>query len=219
MIRTERLARSFRKDNAVVPVLVDVTFAVRAGEFVAIMGPSGSGKSTLLHLLGFLDRPDSGTYLFEGRDLSTSGDDALAAVRNSRIGFVFQQFHLLDRVSARDNVMLPLLYLETEDPGGEARADAALEAVGLAHRGSHFPAELSGGEQQRVAIARALINDPVLILADEPTGNLDDQSGAEILARLEGLRTAGRTLVLVTHDRRIAERADRILVLDDGRLR
>jgi ABC-type lipoprotein export system ATPase subunit len=218
MIRTERLAKSFRKDHAVVPVLTDITFEVRSGEFVAIMGPSGSGKSTLLHLLGFLDRPDAGTYLFEGRDLSSADDNALAAVRNSRIGFVFQQFHLLDRISALDNVMLPLLYLEIDDPGGEARAAAALEAVGLANRVSHFPAELSGGEQQRVAIARALINDPTLILADEPTGNLDDQSGADVLERLEGLRKSGRTVVLVTHDRRVAERADRILVLDGGRI-
>jgi ABC-type lipoprotein export system ATPase subunit len=218
MIRTERLAKSFRKDGAVVPVLTDITLEVRSGEFVAIMGPSGSGKSTLLHLLGFLDRPDAGTYLFEGRDLSSADDDTLAAVRNARIGFVFQQFHLLDRISALDNVMLPLLYLETDDEGGEARAAAALETVGLAHRGSHFPAELSGGEQQRVAIARALVNDPMLILADEPTGNLDDQNGAEVLERLEGLRTSGRTIVLVTHDRRVAERADRILVLDRGRI-
>lgn len=218
MIKAERLAKSYRKGNAEVKVLTDVTFAVPAGQFVAIMGPSGSGKSTLLHLLGFLDRPDAGTYRFEGKDLSSADDDALAAVRNSRIGFVFQQFHLLDRISALDNVMLPLLYVEADVPDGEARAALALEAVGLAHRGLHFPAELSGGEQQRVAIARALINDPVLILADEPTGNLDDKSGAEVLDMLGRLREAGRTIVLVTHDRTVAERADRILVLDGGRI-
>jgi len=218
MISTERLAKSFCKDSAVVPVLTDITVQVGSGEFVAIMGPSGSGKSTLLHLLGFLDRPDSGTYLFQGKDLSAANDDALATVRNSEIGFVFQQFHLLDRISARDNVMLPLLYLEADDDCGDARAAAALEAVGLAHRASHFPAELSGGEQQRVAIARALINNPALILADEPTGNLDDQSGADVLERLEGLRQSGRTIVLVTHDRSIAERADRILLLEHGRI-
>jgi ABC-type lipoprotein export system ATPase subunit len=218
VIKAERLARSYRKGNAEVKVLTDVTFDVPAGQFVAIMGPSGSGKSTLLHLLGFLDRPDAGTYRFEGKDLSSADDDALAAVRNSRIGFVFQQFHLLDRISALDNVMLPLLYVEADVPDGEARAARALEAVGLAQRGLHFPAELSGGEQQRVAIARALINDPVLILADEPTGNLDDKSGAEVLDMLGRLREAGRTIVLVTHDRKVAERADRILVLDGGRI-
>lgn len=218
MIETERLAKSYRKNNILIHVLTDITFEVSRGEFIAIMGPSGSGKSTLLHLLGFLDRPDAGTYRFEGKDLSSADDNALAAVRNSRIGFVFQQFHLLDRISALDNVMLPLLYLEADDPEGEARAARALQAVGLADRGSHFPAELSGGEQQRVAIARALINDPVLILADEPTGNLDDKSGADVLERLGRFRDSGRTIVLVTHDRKVAERADRILVLDSGRI-
>jgi len=218
VIETERLAKSYRKNNILIHVLTDITFEVSRGEFIAIMGPSGSGKSTLLHLLGFLDRPDAGTYRFEGKDLSSADDNALAAVRNSRIGFVFQQFHLLDRISALDNVMLPLLYLEADDPEGEARAARALQAVGLADRGSHFPAELSGGEQQRVAIARALINDPVLILADEPTGNLDDKSGADVLERLGRFRDSGRTIVLVTHDRKVAERADRILVLDSGRI-
>lgn len=218
MIETERLAKSYRKNNILIHVLTDITFEVGRGEFIAIMGPSGSGKSTLLHLLGFLDRPDAGTYRFEGKDLSSADDNALAAVRNSRIGFVFQQFHLLDRISALDNVMLPLLYLEADDPEGEARAARALQAVGLADRGSHFPAELSGGEQQRVAIARALINDPVLILADEPTGNLDHKSGADVLERLGRLRESGRTIVLVTHDRKVAERADRILVLGSGRI-
>jgi len=218
VIETERLAKSYRKNNILIHVLTDITFEVSRGEFIAIMGPSGSGKSTLLHLLGFLDRPDAGTYRFEGKDLSSADDNALAAVRNSRIGFVFQQFHLLDRISALDNVMLPLLYLEADDPEGEARAARALQAVGLADRGSHFPAELSGGEQQRVAIARALVNDPVLILADEPTGNLDDKSGADVLERLGRFRDSGRTIVLVTHDRKVAERADRILVLDSGRI-
>jgi ABC-type lipoprotein export system ATPase subunit len=218
VIETERLAKSYRKNNILIHVLTDITFEVGRGEFIAIMGPSGSGKSTLLHLLGFLDRPDAGTYRFEGKDLSSADDNALAAVRNSRIGFVFQQFHLLDRISALDNVMLPLLYLEADDPEGEARAARALQAVGLADRGSHFPAELSGGEQQRVAIARALINDPVLILADEPTGNLDHKSGADVLERLGRLRESGRTIVLVTHDRKVAERADRILVLGSGRI-
>jgi putative ABC transport system ATP-binding protein len=157
-------------------------------------------------------------YRFEGSDLSAAGEDKLAAVRNRRIGFVFQQFHLLERVSAMENVMLPLLYAEEEAADGEARAERALDAVGLGHRKRHRPAELSGGEQQRVAIARALINDPALVLADEPTGNLDEQSGGEILDILGRLRDAGRTIILVTHDPAVARRAGRILRLERGGL-
>jgi putative ABC transport system ATP-binding protein len=219
VIEVEGLQKSYRRDGVPVPVLTGVSFAVRAGEFVAIMGPSGSGKTTLLNLLGFLDTPDAGVYRFEGSDLSAAGEDKLAAVRNRRIGFVFQQFHLLERVSATENVMLPLLYAEEEAADGEARAERALDAVGLGHRKSHRAAELSGGEQQRVAIARALINDPALILADEPTGNLDEQSGGEILDILERLRDAGRTVILVTHDPAVARRAGRVLRLERGGLR
>jgi ABC-type lipoprotein export system ATPase subunit len=191
---------------------------VRQGEFVVIMGRSGCGKSTLLNILGLMDRPDDGRYLLDGVDYSRADDDARSAARNRKLGFVFQQFHLLERAPAVRNVTLPLLYAE-EDPGdATGRAERALEAVGLAHRARHFPSELSGGEQQRVAIARALINDPAVILADEPTGNLDAESGRQVLEIFRRLVGAGRTIVLVTHDRAVAERADRILSLDDGRI-
>jgi putative ABC transport system ATP-binding protein len=218
VIEVEGLTRSYRKGSVVTDVLRGVSFHVEPGEMVAIMGPSGSGKSTLLNILGFLDRPDGGRYHLEGTDLSQAGDDALSAVRNRKIGFVFQQFHLLARTSALRNVMLPLLYADEDAADGDARAMRALDAVGLASRAHHRPGELSGGEQQRVAIARALINDPALILADEPTGNLDARSGEEILGIFRKLHDAGRTILLVTHDRAVAEHADRVLVLEDGRI-
>jgi ABC-type lipoprotein export system ATPase subunit len=218
VIAVEHLAKSYRKGTVVTEVLRDVSFAVRAGEFVAIMGASGSGKSTLLNLLGFLDRPDAGSYLFEGVDLSSADDATLSNVRNRRIGFVFQQFHLLERTTAIDNVMLPLLYAESEVDDGAAKARRALALVGLEARAQHQPGELSGGEQQRVAIARALINDPILILADEPTGSLDTASGAGVLDLLRSLATAGRTIIVVTHDRSVADHADRLLVISEGRI-
>lgn len=217
MIEVEELVKTYRKGSVATEVLRGVSFVVRQGEFVAIMGRSGSGKSTLLNVLGFLDRPDSGRYRLQGEELSSNDDDALSDVRNRKIGFVFQQFHLLDRAPALDNVMLPLLYAD-DDSGGEQRALSLLAQVGLAHRADHLPGELSGGEQQRVAIARALINDPALILADEPTGNLDERSASEILDIFRQLSDSGRTIVLVTHDPLVAERANRILRLEDGRL-
>jgi putative ABC transport system ATP-binding protein len=218
VIAVDHLAKSYRKGSIVTEVLADVSFTVRPGEFVAIMGASGSGKSTLLNLLGFLDRPDSGTYRFEGMDCSRSDDATLSRIRNRRIGFVFQQFNLLERASALDNVMLPLLYAESDDGRGRARAQHALGMVGLGHRESHVPAELSGGEQQRVAIARALINEPSLLLADEPTGSLDERTGDGILELLGSLAAAGRTIVVVTHDAGVARRADRILTIANGRI-
>jgi len=218
VIAVEHLAKSYRKGAIITEVLKDVSFTVHAGEFVAIMGASGSGKSTLLNLLGFLDRPDRGTYRFEGADLTGADDATRSTVRNQRIGFVFQQFHLLERTSALDNVMLPLLYAEADVADGAARARRALALVGLEPRADHEPGELSGGEQQRVAIARALINDPALILADEPTGSLDAKSGAGVLELLRSLADSGRAIILVTHDRVVAERADRILVIADGRI-
>lgn len=218
VIAVEHLAKSYRKGAIVTTVLHEVSFTVQAGEFVAIMGASGSGKSTLLNLLGFLDRPDRGSYRFEGADLTNADDTTVSNVRNQRIGFVFQQFHLLERTSALDNVMLPLLYGESDVDDGEARARRTLALVGLEQRADHQPGELSGGEQQRVAIARALINDPVLILADEPTGSLDAKSGAGVLELLRSLAGAGRTIILVTHDREVADRADRILTISDGRI-
>ena len=218
MIDVEALTRLYVRDTLETHVLKGVTFRVHRGEFLVIMGRSGSGKSTLLNILGLLDRPDSGRYLLDGVDFAGADDDRRSAARNRKLGFVFQQFHLLERASALRNVTLPLLYAEEDSGDATRRAEQALEAVGLAHRARHLPSELSGGEQQRVAIARALINDPAVILADEPTGNLDAESGREILDIFRRLVGSGRTLVLVTHDRTVAERADRILVLDDGRI-
>jgi putative ABC transport system ATP-binding protein len=218
VIDVRDLTRTYRRGTIETPVLMGVTFHVPRGEFVVIMGPSGSGKSTLLNILGLLDRPDGGRYLLDGADMAGADDDTLSAVRNRRLGFVFQQFHLLDRASALRNVTLPLLYADADVGDGAGRALTALEAVGLSHRAHHLPSELSGGEQQRVAIARALINDPAVILADEPTGNLDARSGAEILDIFRRLVEAGRTLVMVTHDRGVAEHADRILTVSEGRI-
>lgn len=218
MIDVEDVTKSYRKGATVTQVLKGVTLRIARGEFVAVMGRSGSGKSTLLNILGLLDQPDGGRYRLDGVDFSTADDDALSAARNRTLGFVFQQFHLLERASALRNVTLPLLYADDESDDGLARAEQALAAVGLSHRTHHLPSELSGGEQQRVAIARALINRPSLILADEPTGNLDAQAGTEILDIFRRLATEGRTLVLVTHDTSVAACADRTLVLDDGRL-
>jgi ABC-type lipoprotein export system ATPase subunit len=218
MIDAESLTKSYRKGAATTAVLKGVSFRLDQGEFVAVMGPSGSGKSTLLNILGLLDQPDSGRYRLQGVDASSLDDDARSAARNRTIGFVFQQFHLLERASALRNVALPLLYAADEPDDGEARAERALAAVGLSHRAHHLPGELSGGEQQRVAIARALINNPLLILADEPTGNLDAQAGTEILAIFQRLVTEGRTIVLVTHDAAVASAARRTILLNDGRI-
>jgi putative ABC transport system ATP-binding protein len=218
MIEVTRLTKTFRRGNVDTEVLKGVTFSVPHGEFVAIMGPSGSGKSTLLNILGLLDSPDGGTYMLDGTDFSKASDEARSAARNRLIGFVFQQFHLLDRAAAVRNVTLPLLYAEDGGSNGIARAERALDAVGLSHRKNYLPSELSGGEQQRVAIARALINDPPLILADEATGNLDPKSGAEVLEIFRRIVEEGRTLVLITHDREVAKRADRVLTFGDGRM-
>jgi len=218
MIKATNLTKNYRRGTQMTEVLKGVTFEVRRGEFVAIMGPSGSGKSTLLNVLGLLDRPDSGSYILDGKDYAQADDEARSAARNRKIGFVFQQFHLLDRASAIRNVTLPLLYAENGGGDGAARAERALAAVGLSHRKNYLPSELSGGEQQRVAIARALINDPPLILADEATGNLDPKSGAEILDIFRRVAEEGRTLVLITHDPEVAKRADRILTFGDGRM-
>ena len=217
MIEAINVTKSYRRGNVVTDVLKGVSFRVRKGEFVAIMGPSGSGKSTLLNVLGLLDSPDGGSYLLDGVDYSETDDETRSGARSRMIGFVFQQFHLLDRATALRNVTLPLLYAEVSRDG-TARAERALEAVGLTHRKHYLPSELSGGEQQRVAIARALINDPPLILADEATGNLDATSGAEVLDIFRNLVRGGRTVVLITHDRSVAHHADRILGFSDGRI-
>jgi putative ABC transport system ATP-binding protein len=217
-IDAQGLTRRFRRGDRTTEVLKGVTLGVDRGEFVAIMGPSGCGKSTLLNVLGLLDQPDGGRYLLNGVDTATLDDDARSAARNRKIGFVFQQSHLLDRATAARNVMLPLLYADQEPDDASARAERLLTDVGLSHRVHYLPSELSGGEQQRVAIARALINDPALILADEPTGNLDAAAGAEVLQIFQTLVARGRTLVLVTHDATVAAVANRIVFLEDGRV-
>jgi putative ABC transport system ATP-binding protein len=218
LVETQGLGKDYALGDYVVHALRGVSVTIDAGEMVAIMGPSGSGKSTFMSILGCLDTPTEGRYLLEGRDVSTLDDDELAAVRNRRIGFVFQQFNLLPRMTALANVALPLLYGGLSRHEQRRRAQATLDAVGLGHRAGHRPARLSGGEQQRVAIARALVNEPRLILADEPTGNLDTRTSLEIMAILQALNRGGITIVLVTHEPDIARHAQRILHFRDGAL-
>jgi putative ABC transport system ATP-binding protein len=218
IVRTWALARTYRRGNVPVPVLHSVDLEVNAGEWVAIIGPSGSGKSTLLNILGLLDQPDAGVYQLAGLDVSDLPDGRRAEIRNRHIGFVFQRFNLLARTTALDNVAAPLLYRGTRRPARMARARGALDQVGLGARADHDPGELSGGEVQRVAIARALVTEPDVVLADEPTGNLDAASGAEILDLFGRLHAAGRTLLMITHDPNVAARAERRLMLSGGSL-
>lgn len=219
LIRTEALRHSYRVGGRLVCALDGVSLAINQGEFVAVMGPSGSGKSTFMHLLGCLDTPTGGRYCLNGVDIGSLGRDALAAIRNRSIGFVFQSFNLLPRTTALENVEMPLLYREMRSFDGRRRALALLEEVDLSDRAGHTPAELSGGEQQRVAIARALVNEPVALLADEPTGALDSHTSREIMAIFQRLnREHGLTIVLVTHEADVAAYAERIVTLRDGRI-
>lgn len=218
MIGLRGVEKTYFSDQGATPVLHDVSLSIGPGEFVAIVGSSGTGKTTLMSILGCLDRPTAGEYRFEGRDVTNLSDQELSSLRNRRIGFVFQLFHLLDRLSVLDNVLLPLLYTSPYPADARARGKALLESVGLAERTAYRPTMLSGGQQQRVAIARALINDPALILADEPTGNLDRKAGDEILELFRELHNRGRTLVLITHDPHVASCAERIVTLVEGRV-
>ena len=219
VIRLEGLGKVYSPGTAAeVTALRGVDLVVPRGEFLAIMGPSGSGKSTLMNLLGCLDTPSVGRYLCEGVDVASLDAEGRAKLRLQKIGFVFQGFHLLSRQSALENVMLPLGYAGVPAPERRARALAALAAVGLAERAGHRPSELSGGQQQRVAIARALINRPPILLADEPTGALDSRTGEEILRLFESLKAEGHTVVLITHDPKVAAHADRTVVMHDGEL-
>jgi putative ABC transport system ATP-binding protein len=220
LIDVQGLIKTYGEGDAAVHALAGVDLKIGRGEFVAIMGPSGSGKSTLMNIIGCLDRPTSGTYRLDGRDVSGMNKDDLAAVRNRKIGFIFQSFNLLPRLSALSNVGLPLMYNdgEVDDEAQRGLAAAALEAVGLGDRLHHRPNELSGGQQQRVAIARALINDPPLILADEPTGNLDSRSSEDIMDFLHRLHGRGATIVMVTHEPDIAAHAGRVICVRDGRV-
>ena len=219
MIEIRNLRKSFqRPGEALLNVLDEVDFSVDEGEFVAIVGPSGSGKTTLMNILGLLDRPDSGDYELRGRQVAELSPEERAKVRNEAIGFVFQQFHLLPKTTATENVELPMLYSARSDADIHKRAREALCRVGLQERLTHYPSELSGGQQQRVAIARAIVNDPAVVLADEPTGNLDQKSGAQIMDLFRELNRKGSTILLITHDHAVASAASRVVCIDNGQL-
>jgi putative ABC transport system ATP-binding protein len=221
LLRVRDLVKTYQVGDAAVRALRGVTLDIDAGEFVAVVGPSGSGKSTFMHILGCLDRPTSGEYWLEDRDVSRLNDDDLSTIRNAQIGFVFQGFNLLARTSAVENVELPLLYGAAKVAAGERRrrALAALEAVGLADRAAHHPNQLSGGQQQRVAIARALLNNPSMLFADEPTGNLDSRTSVEVMDIFQRLKQErGITIVLITHEHQVAEYGSRIIAFKDGQI-
>ena len=217
LIQTIDLQKEYRNEEVVTKVLFGVNLNIESGEFVAIMGPSGSGKSTLMHILGFLDTPTGGSYLFDGKDISSLSENDLAYMRAHNIGFVFQAFHLLPRTSVLDNVMLPLMYMQMSKRERIERASKAIASVGLTHRINNFSNQLSGGEKQRVAIARALVNNPSVIFADEPTGNLDSKSGLQVMQILQELNMKEKhTIILVTHEKFTAEHAERIIRVKDG---
>lgn len=218
VLEARDVTKRYMLDEIEVKALCGVDLQVHEGEMLAIIGPSGSGKSTLMHIIGLLDRPTTGTVTVEGEDVSNMAPNDLAAVRNKRIGFVFQAFNLLSRTSAQANVELPLIYAGISGTKRAELARAALQAVGLGDRLGHFSNQLSGGQQQRVAIARALVTEPSIVLADEPTGNLDSRSGIEVMQILQDLNAQGRTIVIVTHDAAVARHAQRIVAISDGRI-
>ncbi len=217
VIELQHLGKVYSNGDFATDALVDINFSINSGEFVSIMGPSGSGKSTLMHILGLLDRPSSGKYFFAGHDITELSDDQLAGLRNHKIGFIFQAFNLLARTSVLDNVKLPMLYSKDKSQMDE-RAIKVLESVGLGHRLQYFTNQISGGEKQRVAIARALVNNPEVIFADEPTGNLDSKSGNQVMQILQDLNRQGKTIILVTHETFTAEHAGRIIRVRDGQI-
>ncbi len=218
MIKITNMSKVYRMGENVVNALNNVSLHIAKHEFVAIIGPSGSGKSTLMNMLGCLDTPSSGTYVLDGKEVSELSDDQLAEIRNKKIGFIFQGFNLIQKLNAIENVELPLVYQGVGSKERHRRSVQALEAVGLGDRIYHRPNELSGGQQQRVAIARALVNDPPIILADEPTGNLDSKSGQEVMHTLEELHRNGNTIILITHDPNIAAMAERVVRIQDGEI-
>ena len=218
MIEMHGLTKAYRTSDIETTALDNINLEVNAGEFIAIMGPSGCGKSTLLNIMGMLDSPDSGSYSFLGEDVAGYGENKLADIRKHNIGFIFQSFNLVDELSVAENVMLPLLYQKVPAKERDERVQAVLERVGIAHRAGHRPQQLSGGQQQRVAVARAVVNNPKLILADEPTGNLDTTNGEEVLELLNQLNSDGTTIVMVTHDPGHADHAGRVVNMLDGRV-
>jgi len=218
LIDMKNIVKDYKMGETTVHALRDIDVAITDGEFVSIVGPSGSGKSTLMNLIGCLDRPSSGEYYLGGDKVDELSDDNLARIRNKRIGFVFQTFNLLPRTNCLHNVELPLLYSSVARKTREAKAQEMLERVGLKDRVHHNPSELSGGERQRVAIARALVNEPAIVLADEPTGNLDSKTGSEIMSIFESLNAEGKTVVLVTHEKYIADYSNRMIYLRDGQV-
>ena len=218
LIKVEDLSKTYESEEVQTLAVSGVSFSVEKGEFVSIMGPSGSGKSTLMQMMGFLDRPTSGNYIFEERDTKTFSDDELAQIRNEKVGFIFQTFNLLPRTTVAENVELPLLYDPHSFKDNTEKVLKALQSVGMEHRKDYFSNQLSGGERQRVAIARALVNDPSVIFADEPTGNLDSKSGGQVMRILQELNDQGNTIIMVTHETFTAEHGKRIIKMKDGQI-